>query len=756
MKDFLTRPVMPIFSGVIIGELFCKHLSSACFILFFIYLTPVLVLALLALCKAGAFPSFKICLILFTIGFCLGGYRLNSVHFPDIHFEKTATIEGTVCSSTRQRWFDRIVLGDISIGGRQLFSQKVRISLTGNARGKVIRGDGVRVSTPLEDTKKANFPGVSDFSNFLWVQDIFKSGKASRVQILKKSSCPYFRWLSKGKSTVTNFLESHVTQPNLGFFESVVVGNRKKLKLGMKETLKKNGTYHIVAVSGLHFGLIAWIVFVVSERMLNLLPNILFFPLCRFIRPKTINCLVSIPCLFILGDIVGWRSSTMRAFIMITTYLLCEAWDIQSTMSERIALSGVILLLLYPKELFGIGFALSYIIIFFISTALFSGLACSARRLCNSEVTTLFVESIVVSFVVCVTFIPLSSYFFSRVSFIGFVSNALVIPIFSGIVILLACSTAMIFLVPSLAVFPLNMASKISDIIFQGLRILEKIPHTSFWVSPPKTWLVVCSLLSFFLLLGITEKKSRFYALFTAGVILSSLLFYSFSSKPSQESQENIEFFHSRGVSITFISSASRKIIIFEGSAGVEDNFVLSRFAKSLFNRRIGSVDCLVVPKFNMRQLNQLIKINDIFHIKEAVFFDESSPLLRDILSRTASKLRFITCKNFSQNMLPSPIYENIRYRFLSKDGNLGICYQGSKRNFLLYYGAFRRNSTFWQCRNMYGAKLPKVFPKKELVHIINSYKPKVIIFPRSYKRYNIENNAIRLVNLAKTRWARW
>jgi len=269
-------------------------------------------------------------------------------------------------------------------------------------------------------------------------------------------------------------------------------------------------------------------------------------------------------------------------------------------------------------------------------------------------------------------------------------------------------------------------------------------------------WLVAFSLFGLCLLLRKNKDDSKFYMPFAANIILTSVLFYVLSPRSYHKGKDNIEFFHNKGVEITFINSASRRIIIFEGSAGTEDNFVLSIFAKSLFNRGIDSIDCLVVPKFSMKQITQLIRINDVFHVKEAVFFSEPFPLLRDILSNTADKLRFITCKNFSQDMPPSPICENLRYRFLSDNGNLGICYQGSRNNFLLYYGTFRNKSAFWQDKNIYGVKLPKVFPKKELVRIINAKKAEVIIFPRSYKRYGIVDKGIRLVNLAKARWAEW
>ena len=194
---------------------------------------------------------------------------------------------------------------------------------------------------------------------------------------------------------------------------AIVLGMREQLTPELKASYAQAGTMHILAVSGLHVG----ILYLVMLGLLGWLK-----------KGKVGNWIVatiSLSVLWMYALITGLSPSVFRAVIMFTVIILAQAFQRQSNIYNTLAISALILLLINPFMITSIGFQLSYIAVIgivYIYPKLFLWI----------KVNNYFLEK--AWSIVCVTAsaqlatFPLTLYYFHQFPTYFMASNLLVVP----------------------------------------------------------------------------------------------------------------------------------------------------------------------------------------------------------------------------------------------------------------------------------------------------------------------------------------
>ena len=135
----------------------------------------------------------------------------------------------------------------------------------------------------------------------------------------------------------------------LGVAMALLAGDRTLLDPELKEDYSKAGTSHILAISGLHLGIIF------------LLLNYLFTPLLLFRRGRAVRTVLVILALWTYAFISGMSASVLRAAFMLTVmqFSLFTVWNHNSY--NALFGSAFILLLIRPTFLYDISFQMSYL-----------------------------------------------------------------------------------------------------------------------------------------------------------------------------------------------------------------------------------------------------------------------------------------------------------------------------------------------------------------------------------------------------------
>ena len=134
--------------------------------------------------------------------------------------------------------------------------------------------------------------------------------------------------------------------------EAMVVGSRSMLSAPMREAYSRTGLAHLMAVSGLHLGIVM------------LLAVALLRPLCFVHRGHIVVNILVIVLLWLYAEVSGMSPSVVRAAVMLSVLQLSQALSARYNSVNTLAFTIFVMLVVHPDNLFDISFQLSVAAVF--------------------------------------------------------------------------------------------------------------------------------------------------------------------------------------------------------------------------------------------------------------------------------------------------------------------------------------------------------------------------------------------------------
>ena len=205
--------------------------------------------------------------------------------------------------------------------------------------------------------------------------------------------------------------------------QTILLGDRSQIPKPIKELFIQTGTAHILAISGLHVGIVAGLILI----FLRLIPI-----------GRRVQLVLTIFILLFYAFLTGGRPSVIRATIMAVVFLTSFLLEREPEVLNTLSLAALILLLLNPLNIFDVGFQLSFIcvlsIIFLtpkIERIMSKFVSDSKHRIYN-----IFKQMVSVSIAVWLGVAGCIAYYFHIVTPITIGANLAVIPLTTIIVAL--------------------------------------------------------------------------------------------------------------------------------------------------------------------------------------------------------------------------------------------------------------------------------------------------------------------------------
>jgi len=303
---------------------------------------------------------------------------------------------------------------------------------------------------------KRNYRGRDFYS--LWVK---QDAKAKQLLL---------PWWDRFNKKTTDYLlgvfKNNLNEIGYRFLASVFLGRRELLgKEG--EVFADAGASHLLAISGLHIGLISLI---------------LFFVLRLFSIPFRVSLIISMVYLLAYTFISGASSSTIRAVIMYSVFALGFFVKRRVNIFNSLGLAGLISLLINPLSIFEIGFQLSFVAVF----SIILGFKMFNIKPVPNLVLNYLKQILFCSFFVTLFLAPLVSYYFGKIYLLNIIYNAILIPFFTlilGLNFILLIFSPISFLAQSLgAILSFSISIFVNLVHFLGLIRLSFISFTfSLW-----------------------------------------------------------------------------------------------------------------------------------------------------------------------------------------------------------------------------------------------------------------------------------
>lgn len=221
------------------------------------------------------------------------------------------------------------------------------------------------------------------------------------------------------KRIVKNLSQKTISPDAMAIFQAMFLGQKQEMNAALNNDYKNTGMVHVLAISGLHFGILLWFLqLLLKPLMQNKYGKILYFILLHFL-------------LWFYAFLTGFSSSVVRAVTMFSAVLIGMQFKRRMNVQNALAASLFFLLLLYPFYLWQVGFQMSYLAVFFIVG--FQPLLKKVYQPKN-KIDGYFWNLATVTITAQLGVLPLSLYYFHQFSGLFLISGLVFLPVF-GVVL---------------------------------------------------------------------------------------------------------------------------------------------------------------------------------------------------------------------------------------------------------------------------------------------------------------------------------
>lgn len=377
--------------------------------------------------------------------------------------------------------------------------------------------------TSLVSFNKTKNPHQFDFKNYMAKQNIshqiFSSTHNCKILSVKPT---LYGFANKIRQRINKHLKTHIKNPNnLSIINALLLGQRQDITKETHQHFVEAGVIHILAISGLHIGIIM------------LLLNWLLKPLNNIRKFKKLIPFIIVFLLWSYAFIAGLSASVVRAVTMFSLLTIALHFNRTTNTYNTLCISAFILLLFNPYYLFDVGFQLSYIAVFAIISIkpLFDKLWKP-----NNYFLKKGFDIFSVSLAAQIGILPLSLYYFHQFPGLFMISNLVIIPtlgfllIFGFIIIVTAYFNILSELIPVYE-HCIELLQKFVSFIAQKEQfLLEQISFNSLNLISSYIFIIIGVYLWYQF-----SIKRLYYALASLAFFQSVLLFNKYECQNKKE-----------------------------------------------------------------------------------------------------------------------------------------------------------------------------------------------------------------------------
>ena len=623
------RPLIPILfsfiAGILSGHIGFLHGPSP--LLFLTLLTISILIVSLFIPVRFRYP----CLLVL---FFLAGTLLNpsKVHDSDLlplaNQRERVVIEGTVLepAGTGPQTAQLVVRSDKSLihGTVKTDREKVLVTIY-NHTGDFLPGDKIRFPARLRPFKNFNNPGRYNYEFAMRVKGLSCAASVSDGRFIVPMGRGHLDFpmetIEKVKRPIRTFFQEKLSSQNRALFLALILGERQGISLELRELFNVAGLGHILAVSGLHIGLVAWLAFIFFKKLFSLSYRLLHqIDIRKLAAIMTCFAVVAYTCL------AGLQISSQRAMIMALAYLFSMILGREREVWSTLALAAFMVLAVDPHALFSISFQLSFcavIGILWLSPAIYTKILSPIKNSRDKTIIThlyvYFAGLIVVTISAVIFLLPITSFYFHRISLVSIPANLTVVPILGLWIIPLGLLSVMILPISlSMASLFLQMGAWGSEWMMAIIQFWAHFQWAAFWVVT----LNIFEITLFYGLIFFIFFLRR-WAWARMGLLLVLLLFTADISYWIYKTRFN------RHLKVTYldvgqgnsalIQFPGKERMLIDGGGFPRDNFDVGRsvVAPFLFHSKILRIDYLVLTHPQADHMNGLRFIASNFHPEE-------------------------------------------------------------------------------------------------------------------------------------------
>ena len=369
---------------------------------------------------------------LVALGVLVAGQRAQAVAGPVLEFRYYGPIEGRVvgvdrsASDATRLTLDQVRLDDLSPARTP---RRVRVALHGDAADALPPpGAIVMLTGHLAAPTGPAEPGGFDFQRHAYFLKLGGVGYTRTPLMLLEPRAPGSLRLFDLRMQVSAAIQTRIPGQPGAFAAAVLTGDRSGLEAGPTQAMRDANIAHLLAISGLHMGLLTGFVYGALRLGLALIPVLaLRYPIRKW---AAVGALLAGGFYLALS---GGNVATERAFVQVAVMFAAVLLDRRAITMRSVAIAAILVLLNRPESLLSPGFQMS-----FAATAALVGAFAALRGQgvitgwpgWAKGVFALFVSS----FVAGAATAPFAAAHFNQIAAYGLIANLLTVPVMGSVV----------------------------------------------------------------------------------------------------------------------------------------------------------------------------------------------------------------------------------------------------------------------------------------------------------------------------------
>ena len=429
---------------------------------------------------------------------------------------------------------------------------RVRLSWYG-APETIMPGQLWRLTVRLKRPYGFSNPGGFDYEGWLFQHRIRATG------YVPEKGENHYTGLSKGQYVnrlryfLRQDLNANLNDPNFnGLITALSLGDRSLIRNHARDTLIRTGTNHLLAISGLHIGLVAGLLYLLAWRLWSvggILP--LYIPAPRIAMVAAILGAASYAVL------AGLSIPTQRALIMVTVVMLGLFSHRRYPISQIFCVALALILIIDPFAVLDAGFWLSFSAIGIIAYGMS----------CRVDTDNLWWRWGRTQYLVAIGLLPILLLWFGQYPVAGFLANLIAIPWVSFIVIPLVLSgIVLINLSEPLGRFCLQLAEHALGLLWPFLERLAAMDFAVWQHTSVSAGTLLAAIIGIMLLLQPAGLPARWLGL----VWIFPLIF------PIRHSPAENELWFTLldvGQGLSAVAQTRKHTLVYDTGARFSDNF---------------------------------------------------------------------------------------------------------------------------------------------------------------------------------------
>ncbi len=378
----------------------------------------LLVVGLLAtlILDKGYIPVLIILFSFISMLMTINSLKSNLANFTDKQLALDGVIESITSSSEDKSTYivdvNRLFFDD------KPYKVKEKILLNYYHKETLNIGEKIRVKGTLLLPKENTNPGLFNYRLYLQTKNIHTilNSDSNNLYIISKSKVSQEQLLRlRFQTKVTNILDRTLNEKNSKLMSSIILGNGNFLDDETGTKFRELGLSHILAVSGLHIG----IIYLFISKLLRLLGV-----------DKRFSIIIALIIIWIYAYLIGFPTSVLRSSIMFSILSLSTLFYRRYDSINTLSFAALFLLFIRPLWIFDLGFQLSF-------TATASIIVFTPRLNWLLSIYSKTLARLLSSLIaVQVGLFPVLAYHFNSYAVMSLISNLILIPIFSFSLIL--------------------------------------------------------------------------------------------------------------------------------------------------------------------------------------------------------------------------------------------------------------------------------------------------------------------------------